>query len=91
MIERPDGIVIASVFIVAILIFSGLSRLWRATELRVTEARFVDERSAQLWRLIQGKKVHLVPLKTATPKRVRARPPNCAGIMRPRDRWHSCT
>jgi hypothetical protein len=68
VIERPDGIVIASVFILAILVFSGLSRLWRATELRVTEAQFVDERSAQLWRSIRGKKVHLVPLKKATPE-----------------------
>ena len=68
VIERPDGIVIASVFIVAILTFSGLSRLWRATELRVTEAQFVDERSAHIWSSIQGKKVHLVPLKNATPQ-----------------------
>jgi hypothetical protein len=68
VIERPDGIVIASVFIVTILIFSALSRLWRATELRVTEAQFVDERSAELWQSIRGKKVHLVPLKGATPQ-----------------------
>src|SRR5262249_13266898 len=57
VIERPDGIVIATIFIIAILALSGLSRLWRATELRVTEARFVDENSAKLWPSIQGKKV----------------------------------
>ena len=36
IIERPDGIKIAAVFILAIVLVSLLSRVWRTTELRVT-------------------------------------------------------
>jgi cadmium resistance protein CadD (predicted permease) len=48
--ERPDGVKIASFFIVTIVATSLLSRVWRSTELRVAEVqldeaagRFVDE------------------------------------------------
>jgi len=51
-IQRPDGIMIASFFIGAIVVTSVISRLWRTTELRterieLDEAaqRFVDENS----------------------------------------------
>jgi hypothetical protein len=37
VIERPDGVKIASLFIAGIITFSLLSRILRATELRVTE------------------------------------------------------
>jgi hypothetical protein len=50
VIERPEGIKIASFFIGAIIFFSLLSRVWRTTELRVerieldeTALRFVEE------------------------------------------------
>ncbi|MEV4136746.1 amino acid permease [Dactylosporangium sp. NPDC049742] len=50
VIERPDGVKIASLFILAIVATSLLSRILRVTELRVTEVRldplaqrFVDE------------------------------------------------
>ncbi len=53
VIERPDGIKIAALFIVAILLTSFASRLHRAFELRAAEvvldgtaARFVDEAAA---------------------------------------------
>jgi hypothetical protein len=52
------------VFIAAILIIGAISRYMRSTELRVTELTFVDKHTAQLWRLIVGKKVSLVPLRT---------------------------
>jgi hypothetical protein len=42
IIERPDGVKIASFFIAAILVTSLISRVTRATELRVTEVR-LDE------------------------------------------------
>ena len=41
VIERPEGIIIASVFIVLLLLTSGLSRYRRATEMRVSEVTFV--------------------------------------------------
>jgi hypothetical protein len=40
VIERPDGVKIASLFIVAIITTSLLSRVRRSTELRVTEIQF---------------------------------------------------
>jgi hypothetical protein len=50
VIERPDGVKIASFFIAAILVTSLVSRVTRATELRVTEVeldataqRFIEE------------------------------------------------
>ncbi|HZS04716.1 MAG TPA: hypothetical protein VFD58_07770 [Blastocatellia bacterium] len=68
VIERHDGIIIASVFILFILIFSAFSRYQRALELRVAELRFADEESAATWGQIVNKKVNLVPLRTSTPE-----------------------
>jgi hypothetical protein len=42
-IERPDGLQIASFFIVAIILTSLISRATRSLELRVTEIHFDDE------------------------------------------------
>lgn len=63
--ERPDGILISSVFIVVVLVLSAVSRYRRATELRVTELGFVDDESSEIWKSIQGKKVNLVPVAHA--------------------------
>jgi hypothetical protein len=50
VVERPEGLQIAGLFIAAIVVTSLLSRLWRTTELRVTGVeldaaarRFLDE------------------------------------------------
>ncbi len=59
--ERPDGVIIASCFILLLLLLSGVSRYWRATEMRVSEFDFVDAASEHLWNSIRGKKVNLVP------------------------------
>jgi hypothetical protein len=66
VVERPDGIMIAGAFILLTLIVSGTSRYFRATELRISEITFHDQQSSALWQEIIGKKVCLVPLKTAT-------------------------
>jgi hypothetical protein len=73
VIERPDGIIIASIFILAIIIISGVSRYHRATELRISAVTFSDAESATLWREICGKKVHLAPIRTVTPEARRAK------------------
>jgi len=65
VIERPDGIIVASVFIVMIIGLGAVSRYIRASELRVEHMTFADEESAALWPAIVGKKVHLVSLKKA--------------------------
>lgn len=64
VIERPDGILIASFFILFILTVSGVSRYIRSTELRVAGMRFADEQSKELWQLMIGKKVNVVPIRS---------------------------
>jgi hypothetical protein len=66
VITRPDGVVIAFGFIAAIVVFSAASRWRRATELRVTECSFIDAQSLETFKSLMGKKVHLLPLRTAT-------------------------
>ena len=61
VIERPDGVIIASCFILLLLILSGVSRYRRATEMRVSEFEFIDEESERLWNAIRNKKVNIVP------------------------------
>ena len=63
VIERPDGVIISSVFIVGLLVLSAISRYRRATEFRVESMAFFDDESATLWRELVGKKVNLVPVK----------------------------
>lgn len=64
VIERTDGVIIATVFIVTILILSAVSRYLRSTELRVERMSFYDEESRTLWPIIRNKRVYLVPLKS---------------------------
>ena len=68
IIERPDGVIIATVFIVMVLLIGSISRYSRSTELRVEKFSFQDEESARKWPGIVGKRVHLVPLRTNTPE-----------------------
>jgi hypothetical protein len=49
IIEKPDGLKIASGFILAIVIASFASRLWRSTELRFGGFQFADDHSRFLW------------------------------------------
>lgn len=66
VVERPDGIIIAGIFVVGTMVVSGISRLSRATELRVSGVTFCDDESAELWSELINKRVHLVPVRTAT-------------------------
>ena len=61
VIERPDGVIIASCFIFLLVILSGVSRYRRATEMRVSEFDFIDEESERLWNAIRDKKVNILP------------------------------
>jgi len=62
--ERPDGLIISSIFILIVVSVSGISRLLRSTELRVTEFVLADKSSSDIWDTLCGKKVHLVPVRT---------------------------
>jgi hypothetical protein len=49
IIEKPDGIKIAGAFILAVLVFSIISRTRRSTELRFEKFEFVDDMSRFMW------------------------------------------
>ena len=49
ILERPDGIIIASIFIAAVMAISFTSRAWRSDELRLKEFRFADDADRMLW------------------------------------------
>jgi len=72
VLVRPDGVLIAGIFILFVIAASAFSRYIRSTELRVADISFADDESADLWKSLRGKKVHLVPLKRNT-ERSRAR------------------
>jgi hypothetical protein len=63
VVVRPEGVVIAACFVLAILTVGAVSRWKRSTELRVTGVRFADDDSARLWKEIVGRRVNLVPLR----------------------------
>ncbi len=71
--ERPDGIIIASIFICLTLVISGVSRYRRATELRVSALTFADDESQELWERVRCKKVNLVPVRTISPEAFRTK------------------
>jgi hypothetical protein len=64
IIERTDGIIIASCFILFILTLSGISRVSRAKELRVAGQTFANPESERLWNEIIAAKVNLIPSHT---------------------------
>jgi len=66
VITRPDGVIISALFIAAIVLVGLISRSYRATELRVVRVAFADQESSRLWESVVGKKINLVPLRTAT-------------------------
>ena len=57
--ERPDGVKIAALFILGILVISGWSRVSRAFELRVGDIRLDDRAAQYIWEAAAGE-IHLV-------------------------------
>ncbi len=68
VIQRPDGAIIASIFIFMLLSASGLSRIMRSTEMRISQATLMDRDSAQVWQSMVDRKVNLIPHHLATPE-----------------------
>jgi hypothetical protein len=66
--ERPDGIIVASCFIVLLLFTSILSRYSRSTELRVKQCDFADKRSEVLWNQLSAGRLNLVPIASVDPR-----------------------
>ncbi|WP_437184917.1 amino acid transporter [Planctomicrobium sp. SH668] len=53
MIEKPDGLMIASAFVGGIVVVSIISRIARSSELRVEGFEFRDQESQFLWHSLQ--------------------------------------
>ncbi len=53
MIEKPDGMRIAGVFILAVIVGSAISRLRRSTEMRFDRFEFADDESRVLWETLK--------------------------------------
>jgi hypothetical protein len=73
IVERTDGIIIAGCFILFILTVSGISRYWRAKEIRVGGHRFANAESERLWNLLVDQKVSMIPTGNLDPEARSAR------------------
>ncbi len=67
-IERPDGLIIGSIFTVLLMLASGVSRSMRSVEFRIPDGYFADVESWRMGPELRGRKVHVVPIKTSSPE-----------------------
>lgn len=67
-LERPDGLIIGSIFILLVLVVSAVSRAQRSVEFRVSKITLADESMRRFEPLIRHKKVHLVPVRRSDPE-----------------------
>jgi hypothetical protein len=65
-VERPDGLIIGSVFTVFLIVACALSRSIRSVEFRIPYGYFADAESWRLGPELRGKKVHLVPVPSSS-------------------------
>jgi hypothetical protein len=64
-LERPDGLIIGTVFTVLLILACALSRSIRSVEFRIPYGYFADVESWRLGPATRGKKVHLVPMPSS--------------------------
>ena len=88
-VERPDGLIIGAIFTLLLMLASGLSRSLRSVELRISEGCFADIESWEIGPELRGKKVHLVPMKSSSPKRETRREKRSRNTITCED--HSCS
>ena len=65
-LERPDGLIIGTVFTVLLIVACALSRSIRSVEFRIPHGYFADVESWRLGPETRGKKVHLVPIRSSS-------------------------
>lgn len=65
-LQRPDGLIIGTVLTLLLISVCGLSRSIRSVELRIPHGYFSDVESWRLGPELRGKKVHLVPVPSAS-------------------------
>jgi len=65
-LERPDGLIIGTVFTLLLMLACALSRSIRSVELRIPHGCFADVESWRIGPEMRGKKVHLVPIQSSS-------------------------
>ena len=65
-LERPDGLIIGTIFTVLLMLACAISRSLRSVEFRIPHGYFDDAESWRLGPEVRGKKVHLVPIPSAS-------------------------
>jgi len=65
-IERPDGLIIGTIFTLILMLVCGISRSMRSMEFRIPFGFFVDVESWTLGPQLRGKRVHMVPMKNSS-------------------------
>jgi len=65
-LERPDGLIIGTVFTVLLILGCAVSRSIRSVEFRIPHGYFADVESQRLGPETRGKKVHLVPIPSSS-------------------------
>ncbi len=73
VLDRPDGLIIAGIFIAITILVGAVSRSFRSTELRVAHIQFADDESERLWKSIIGRKVNLAPVRGLDPEARRSK------------------
>jgi hypothetical protein len=65
-LERPDGLVIGTIFTLLLMLACAISRSIRSVEFRIPHGYFMDVESWQLGPEVRGKKVHLIPIRSSS-------------------------
>jgi hypothetical protein len=65
-LERPDGLIIGTVFTVLLILVCAVSRSIRSVEFRIPYGYFADDESWRLGPETRGKKVYLVPIPNSS-------------------------
>jgi len=65
-LERPDGLIIGTVFTLLLIVTCALSRSIRSVEFRIPAGYFIDAESWRIGPELRGKRVHLVPISSSS-------------------------
>jgi hypothetical protein len=91
IIERPDGVIIGTIFTLLLMLACAISRSMRSMEFRIPFGFFLDKQSRTLTTLVRGKKVHQVPVKYSTAGYRRRKKAEIGRHFKIEDRSCSCT
>ena len=85
--ERPDGLIIGTIFTLLLMAASALSRWLRSVEFRIPHGYFTDVESWRIGPELWNKKVHLVPVKDSSAEARQAKKAEIARHYKVRGRF----